>query len=135
MNFVFVVFVLLISTCYGGIDQACLDCICEIESQCSAIGCSEDVGSLSCGYYQIKENYYIDCEEPGDDWQSCADDKSCADTCVENYLERYGTYCTGGSEPTCEDYARIHNGGPKGCQTEATTGYWERVQKCLDSKK
>ena len=28
-------------------------------------GCNMDVGSLSCGRYQIKEPYWIDCGKPG----------------------------------------------------------------------
>ncbi|CAF1608973.1 unnamed protein product [Didymodactylos carnosus] len=89
-----------------------------------------DRGSLSCGYYQIKNNYYIDCGQPGSDWHSCANDQSCAETCVRSYMSRYGTYCTGGRTPACQDYARIHNGGPKGCTNPATLDYWQKVQRC-----
>ena len=35
------------------------------ETHCKAIGCRMDVGSLSCGYFQIKYNYWLDCGKPG----------------------------------------------------------------------
>jgi hypothetical protein len=73
----------------------CLRCICEHESGCKAIGCHMDVGSLSCGYYQIKLPYYEDCGEPGRKngeslttaWQRCANDYSCSTGCVEKYFQ------------------------------------------------
>ena len=71
-------------------DDRCLSCICQVrvlkwaaqgmlnlirvfetthclqvESGCSAVGCVMDQGSLSCGPYQIKEPYWIDCGQPG----------------------------------------------------------------------
>lgn len=116
----------------GPFDSACLSCICEVESGCKPIGCHMDVGSLSCGYYQIKKPYYTDCHSPGSGWQACSDDFKCATTCVQNYIGRYYKHCTGYATPECcEDAARIHNGGPKGCQKSATLGYWKKVQTCL----
>ena len=29
------------------------------------------------------------------DWVGCATNEACATQCVENYMDRYGTYCTG----------------------------------------
>ena len=58
---------------------------------------------------------------------------ACSETCVRAYTRRYGTYCTGGRTPTCEDYSRIHNGGPKGCQHSSTEGYWLKVKSCCDT--
>jgi len=115
----------------GAFTDKCMKCICQIESNCNAnIGCIMDVGSLSCGAYQIKEPYWIDCGRPGSGWQSCANTLSCAETCVKAYMTRYGTFCTGGRAPTCEDYSRIHNGGPRGCTNSATNGYWAKVSSC-----
>lgn len=37
----------------------------QMESGCRNVGCKMDVGSLSCGYFQIKEAYWIDCGRPG----------------------------------------------------------------------
>lgn len=115
----------------GGFTDRCLGCICNIESNCNPnIGCVMDVGSLSCGPYQIKEAYWIDCGRPGSGWQSCANNMSCAQGCVRAYMNRYGTFCTGGRTPTCQDYSRIHNGGPRGCTSSATVSYWNKIQSC-----
>jgi hypothetical protein len=108
----------------AAIDDQCLACICQVESNCTPKECSWDVYSNSCGYYQIKETYWQDCGSPGDSFVSCAYE------CVRSYMDRYAELCTGGNEPTCEDYARIHNEGPKGCQRSSTDGYWATVSAC-----
>ncbi len=113
------------------IDDQCLACICQVESNCSPIGCKWDVTSLSCGYYQLKKDYWTDCGSPGDSFETCAADKDCSEECVRAYMTRYAKRCTGGREPTCEDYARIHNGGPNGCKRSSTDGYWAKVSNCL----
>lgn len=38
---------------------------CKAESGCRPIGCRYDVYSYSCGYFQIKEEYWEDCGRPG----------------------------------------------------------------------
>jgi hypothetical protein len=111
-------------------DDRCLNCICQVESGCSAVGCVWDQGSLSCGPYQIKEPYWIDCGQPGGGWQQCANDFNCARGCVLSYMQRYGPSCTGQSWLSCEQAARIHNGGPNGCNDPNTLPYWERVHAC-----
>ncbi len=115
---------------FANIDDRCLGCICNVESNCQPLGCRMDMGSLSCGYYQIKENYWTDCGKPGGSLEACGKDKTCSDECVHAYMARYGTYCTGGRAPTCEDYARVHNGGPLGCRESATIPYWQKVKAC-----
>ena len=67
-------------------------------------------------------------------WQECSKDMACSERCIKAYMKRYGKYCTGSREPTCQDYARIHNGGPRGCrhQSNATKesnlqSYWAAV--------
>ncbi|XP_041375655.1 uncharacterized protein LOC121388409 [Gigantopelta aegis] len=79
----------------SGISQKCLDCICKHESGCRPLGCHMDVGSLSCGYFQIKSGYWHDCGKPGSSWEACAKSKTCAEECVRRNMRRYGTYCTG----------------------------------------
>ncbi|PAA91935.1 hypothetical protein BOX15_Mlig034600g1, partial [Macrostomum lignano] len=115
-------------------------CICKIESNCNpSIGCVNDPVTLSCGPYQIKEAYWQDASEfagehIGGGWKSCTtgpDKMSCSKKVMLNYFQRYGRYCTGGREPTIEDYARIHNGGPHGCRHSSTDGYWAKVSRCL----
>ncbi|CAF1473427.1 unnamed protein product [Adineta steineri] len=114
----------------ANIDDRCLACICQVESGCRPLSCTWDVYSNSCGYYQLKQGYWQDCGSPGGSLEACAADKSCSDRCVRAYLQRYGTRCTGGRTPTCQDYARIHNGGPRGCTSSGTIGYGKRVNSC-----
>ncbi|CAJ0601947.1 unnamed protein product [Cylicocyclus nassatus] len=117
--------------------EDCLKCICKRESGCKPIGCHMDVGSLSCGYYQIKLPYYKDCGTPGRKrgesvaaaWKRCANDYSCSTTCVKAYYNRYKRLCPS-SQGTCQKMARLHNGGPSGCKKQATVGYWNAVKKC-----
>ncbi|CAJ0939673.1 unnamed protein product, partial [Mesorhabditis belari] len=117
--------------------KSCIDCICQRESGCRKLGCADDGGSLSCGYFQIKKPYYIDCGQPGKKagesidtaWKRCASDKGCSKLCVEKYVKRYKRNCSNKSQ--CETMARLHNGGPNGCKTTATIGYWNAIQKCI----
>ncbi|RNA33333.1 lysozyme [Brachionus plicatilis] len=127
--FLFIFCIAVGFTC--GQDAACLKCICNVESNCRPLSCAMDGGSLSCGYYQIKEVYWIDCGRPGGSLTACSLDKTCSENCVKAYMKRYGTYCTGGRTPTCQDYARIHNGGPLGCKKDSTLTYWNKVNACL----
>jgi hypothetical protein len=127
----------------------------QVEGCESVVGqCNEDSGSLSCGPYQIKEPYYIDCYSPGSGkcmelkvhctgllkyissfyiigWQACTMYMECYETCVQAYMQRYGTWCTNGVTPTCKDYAQIHNGGPTGCRMDLPV-YWGRVEACCN---
>ena len=43
-------------------------------------------------------------------------------------MNRYATFQRLGRFPTCEDYARIHNGGPNGYKQSWTDGYWEKIE-------
>ena len=134
MNYaIFAVLVALYVTDFAQctVPSDCLRCICQAEGCDSEIGkCGMDVGSLSCGPYQIKEPYWIDCGRLGGDYQRCAKDKSCSERCVHAYMERYARRCTGGRQPTCQDYAKIHNGGPNGCHS-SSNHYWDNVRRCL----
>ncbi|KAK2140639.1 hypothetical protein LSH36_1288g00022 [Paralvinella palmiformis] len=112
--------------------QNCLDCICQTEGCMAYEGrCYWDVYSDSCGPFAIKLEYWCDanniypCTSDYDqEFRDCTMYYACAVDTVNGYMRRYGEYCTGGRTPTCEDYARIHNGGPKGCTCDCTDGYW-----------
>ncbi|KAL4224547.1 hypothetical protein ACF0H5_015249 [Mactra antiquata] len=110
----------------GIVPQACLSCICQQESGCKPIGCHFDVNSDSCGYFQIKHGYWVDCGSPGTSWHACANDLHCASQCVQNYMKRYASHY--GCASTCESYAREHNGGPNGCHHTSTINYWHQVK-------
>jgi len=65
-------------------------------------------------------------------WQSCAASDSCARGCIQSYMSRYGGLCAGQlgkstSQLTCQDYGRLHNGGPNGCSSSSTIGYAARI--------
>nr|ACU83237.1 lysozyme [Ruditapes philippinarum] len=112
----------------GMVSQKCLLCMCKLESGgCKPIGCRMDVGSLSCGYFQIKQPYWIDCGKPGKDWKSCSNDINCSSKCVQQYMKRYATHYR--CPLNCEGFAREHNGGPNGCHNSRTLKYWELLQK------
>jgi len=107
----------------------CMKCICEVEGCESQVGkCRPDMGSLSCGPYQIKQPYYTDCSYGKSDWQPCTKQMACSENCVKSYMTRYAARCR--ANPTCEVYARVHNGGPTGCKRSSTIGYWNKVKAC-----
>lgn len=60
-------------------------------------------------------------------FKACANDYTCASNCVRAYMKRYigGSGCPA----NCESYARIHNGGPRGCRYPSTLRYWEKVHQ------
>lgn len=117
----------MFTLCEATVSSACLRCICNVESGCRPIGCRYDVYSYSCGYFQIKEKYWEDCGRPGASFKACANDYTCASNCVRAYMKRYigGSGCPA----NCESYARIHNGGPRGCRYPSTLSYWEKVHQ------
>ena len=49
-------------------------------------------------------------------------------------MHRYATVERLGREPTLEDIARIHNGGPNGFKKSSTDAYWAKVKKQLESE-
>ncbi|CAJ0601935.1 unnamed protein product [Cylicocyclus nassatus] len=129
---------LIITLLYVTRAEDCLKCICNRESGCAPVGCNMDMGSLACGFYQMCLPYYEDCGTPGrgegEDvtaaWQRCANDYDCATQCVQAYYERYKNKCDGTGQGPCEVMSRLHNGGPGGCHTSATDGYWNAIQSC-----
>ncbi|XP_078575073.1 lysozyme 1-like [Branchiostoma floridae x Branchiostoma japonicum] len=100
--------------------------------------CHRDGGSDSCGPYQIKYAYWLDARLRGGnlmgDWRTCARSFRCSRRAVRGYMDRYATRARLGRQPTCQDYARIHNGGPNGYMYDSTLSYWRRVQACLPAK-
>jgi len=92
-------------------------------------------GGNAIGPYQIWKNYWKDAveHEPsiGGKYEDCFDQKY-AEKIVNAYMDRYAIPRRLGHEPTFEDIARIHNGGPNGHKKKATIPYWEKVQKELE---
>ena len=69
------------------------------------------------------------------DWQKCTAEFGCSEDAVQGYMARYAVVSRLGHAPTCEDFSRIHNGGPNGYKNPATLGYWDKVNSCLGQKK
>lgn len=127
--FTFVSLSVLSVTVMGEFTDQCKKCICEVEGCEKLIGsCNPDVGGTACVPYQIHTEYYQDCTNGGNDWKGCTQQMACSEQCMRDYFKRYISNC--GSNPTCEDYARVHNGGPQGCNSDFTLGYWGRVNDC-----
>ena len=69
------------------------------------------------------------------DWRGCTKQMACSENCVRGYMRRYVARCVskaGRSQATCQDYARVHNGGPEGCFSSGTLNYWRNVRACCD---
>uniref|UniRef100_A0A915P5Q3 lysozyme n=1 Tax=Meloidogyne floridensis TaxID=298350 RepID=A0A915P5Q3_9BILA len=133
---IFIIFYSILE--YSSADEAkCLKCICNHESGCKPLKCHWDVNSLSCGYFQIKLPYYKDCGSPmrksGESidsaWKRCSSDYQCSLKCVQAYIKRYQGKCPANMN-ACEKMSRVHNGGPGGCRSSSTNGYWAAIKKC-----
>ena len=109
--------------------------------------CAIGDNGRSLGPYQIMESYYKDAVEHdpslkdgGYTYNNVAGPggKEYSERVLEAYMDRYATVKRLGREPTNEDIARIHNGGPNGYKKESTLTYWEKVMEnpgtCLDNK-
>ena len=132
-----------ISLCAGGepldIDRSLLDAIKEVESEgnCCEIG-DHNLTNKAYGAYQIRAPYYEDALQFNPDlggsfknvWGKGSDQY--AEMVVRSYMGRYATRERLGRDPTYEDIARIHNGGPNGYMKASTGPYWELVQKELN---
>ncbi|KAL5022331.1 hypothetical protein ScPMuIL_001486 [Solemya velum] len=103
------------------VSQDCMQCLCNISSWCTFKGCTNVTGFIACGYYQISQDYYVDCGSPGSDWKTCADDLNCATYCVQSYMRRYRNqpHC----HYNCLSYAMLHKGGPSACGHVDSSNY------------
>lgn len=70
------------------------------------------------------------------DFEKCLKDKTCSETTVVNYMNKWGTDCDGDGSVTCYDYARIHKGGRNGCPAKwvEDTDYWSSFTECMQGK-
>jgi hypothetical protein len=89
---------------------------------------------LAYGCLQLHASYVQDAaEHAGKYWvHSDAFDRETSIEIVVAYMDRYATSARLGREPTLEDLARIHNGGPNGYYKESTKAYWAKVKTELD---
>lgn len=88
----------------------------------------------SLGILQIQEAYVIDASSYANaNWTH--EDALDEDTAIKifyAYMYRYATKERLGREPTLEDIARIHNGGPNGYLKLSTIKYWNKVKQLYD---
>lgn len=79
------------------------------------------------GRYQIRPAYLADANEAAGTSYSIEEmrEPGKAEAVVRAYLGRYGRAfaARAGREPTAEELARIHNGGPRGAERAATLAY------------
>jgi len=103
-----------------------LDAIAKVESRSNAATMGDS--GKAAGMYQIHRSYWADGTKTlGVDWDyRDAKDPQKARQVVRAYLSRYG------KGRTLLDVARIHNGGPKGDQKEATLAYARKIEQILN---
>lgn len=111
----------------GMVPFRCMECLCKIESRCQPKPCASGDGPTTCGYFGITEAYYNACGRPGNGWKECATDQICSSHCVQNYMAKNIKNCY---EHNCLSYARLHKGGPSGCNNPHTMTYALWIQKC-----
>ena len=113
----------------------CLKCICLVESGCQQVPCG--LPGAPCGPFQIDQRYWIEGGRKGGNWQNCVQNFQCAEDTVRGYMQRWATPQRLRRVPTCEDYARIHDGGPDGPFSRSTLAYWQDIQDqgCDESSK
>ena len=116
------------------IDRSLLDAIKQVES--GGDPCAIGDNGRSLGAYQIMEAYYTDALQYnprlGDGGQTYTDvwgigSEAYSELVIASYMGQYATSEILGRQPTNEDIARIHNGGPNGFRQDSTLPYWERV--------
>lgn len=127
----------------GYIHPSCLECICQASSGCSNKECHSNGPTLYyCGPFHISYSYWVDGGSPGADinnpldFEVCLNDRSCAESAVRGYMQKWGHDCDYNSVTDCYDYARIHKSGPYGCNGTwvTTTDYWKTFLNCYDSQ-
>ena len=101
---------------------------------------AEGDGGLSIGPYQIMRNYYVDAKEqdpsvPSYESLKGPDSISNSERVMQAYSDRYTTEARLGREPTFEDFARNHNGGPNGYKKDSTIDYYDKVESNLPNRK
>ena len=119
------------------INRALLDAIKQVESEgdpCVVGAIGENGQSL--GAYQIVQAYYNDALQYnpslGDGGRTYSNvwgigSEAYSEEVIASYMGRYATPGRLGRQPTDEDIARIHNGGPNGYQQNSTILYWNLV--------
>ena len=96
-------------------------------------------GGDSWGKYQLQSAYVQDASEWGLSngvigkpfKHSDAFNPERAELIIYCYMKRYATPQRLGRQPTIEDWARLHVGGPQGHRKRATQPHWNKMKKLL----
>jgi hypothetical protein len=119
---------------HAGVYRPLLDAIRQVETGGEPDGGINALGDggASLGPYQIGRLYWQDAIERNPDlaeypYERVGYDYKYAEKIILAYWDRYG-----GASPSFERLARLHNGGPRGPDRNATQVYWERVQRALE---
>lgn len=99
-----------------------------VESSGNPYAFNEKEGAI--GLYQIRAAY-------AQDAGFCHQDAWCpfrSEIIIAAYMRKYATRDRLGREPTIEDLARIHNGGPNGFKRASTDAYWAKVKSTINGK-
>lgn len=103
------------------------------------IQCSPDDRDQSkrCGPYQLDRNYWFAAGKPGFrgnsiDFEKCSNDKDCSEETVSRFLRKMTYDCNEDGVIDCLDFAAIHKGGPKACNSQwfLESKFWTEFQQC-----
>jgi len=103
----------------------------QVESGGRNYAVGDEGRSLGC--LQLTASYVQDASEHANkDWvHKDAFNRRKAIDITLAYMDRYATKERLGREPTAQDIARIHNGGPNGWRKKSTLPYWEKIKTVL----
>lgn len=114
----------------------CMECICDAASGCNLeTRCSghplDETGRV-CGPYQMDTNYWRLGGKIGGEFEKCANEKECAEQTVSRFVRRMAYDCNEDGVVDCLDYAAIHRGGPKSCNTQwlLESKFWNAFEQC-----
>jgi hypothetical protein len=120
------------------LSRECMECICDASSGCNQQAtCPVDDPSSNhlprtCGPYQFDRTYWTLSGRPGRSFESCANEKSCAEESVGRFVHQMSFDCNEDGVIDCLDYAAIHRAGPKSCNSQwfLESPYWSSFEQC-----
>ncbi|KAF8781622.1 Lysozyme 3 like protein [Argiope bruennichi] len=124
------------------VDQRCMECLCYAGSHCDlTLKChNPGGGNYYCGPYVISWAYWHEGGRPGDyggphDFETCLNNKTCAEQAVRGYMRVYGKDCDRSGTIDCYDFVRIHKLGAAGCKSDSilNTQFWKNFESCYGS--
>uniref|UniRef100_A0A1B6IEC7 lysozyme n=2 Tax=Homalodisca TaxID=139475 RepID=A0A1B6IEC7_9HEMI len=130
--------VLHVSSVYvSNLTPICMRCLCHAASSCNlTLGCVDGY----CGPFQLSRGYWRDAglhvlpdDNPSRDgaFLDCAQDYSCAQRIVEEYIIRFGSDCNGDSVSDCDDFAMLHFNLKDDCTASLDgTNFGRRYSTC-----